>query len=164
MKKSLVLCAATAAMSMALAGSAFALELKIGVSTAETDPRNIAAEQFAEEDKKRREEQDTRNAAEQLAYESEKILSEAGDKLTEDDKAPIRAKIDELREALKGADIELVKSRQAELQQAFYAISEKIYNQNGGQPGGAQGFDPGSFGGAQGGPNPGDGPYTDVDE
>ena len=122
------------------------------------------AEQFAEEDKRRREEQDTRNAAEQLAYESEKILNEAGDKLTEDDKAPIRAKIDDLKEALKGTDIELIKSRQAELQQAFYAVSEKIYNQNGGQPG-AQGFDPGAFnGGAQGNPNPGDGPYTDVNE
>ena len=49
MKKSLAICAATAAMTLSLAGSAFALELKIGVSTAETDPRNIAAEQFAEE-------------------------------------------------------------------------------------------------------------------
>ncbi len=98
------------------------------------------AEQFAEEDKKRREEVDMRNGADQMVYQCEKLLSEEGDKFPEEDKAALNEKIDALKEALKGEDINLIKSRQDELQAKFYEISEKIYKAA--NPQGAEGFDP----------------------
>ncbi len=85
------------------------------------------AERFAQEDKQRREEVDTRNNADQMVYQCEKLMSEEGDKFGEDDKAALTEKIEALKEALKGEDIELIKSRQEELTQKFYEISEKIY-------------------------------------
>ncbi len=85
------------------------------------------AEQFAQEDKQRREEIDTRNNADQLVYQCEKMLSEEGDKFPEADKAEITSKVDALKEALKGEDINLIKSKQDELQAKFYEISEKMY-------------------------------------
>jgi molecular chaperone DnaK len=85
------------------------------------------AEQFAQEDKQRREEIDTRNAADQMVYQCEKLLSEDGDKFSDDDKRDINEKIDALKEALKGQDINLIKSRQEELTKKFYEVSEKLY-------------------------------------
>lgn len=85
------------------------------------------AEQFAQEDKQRREEIDTRNAADQMVYQCEKLLSEDGDKFSDDEKKDINDKIDALKEALKGEDINLIKSRQEELTQKFYEVSEKLY-------------------------------------
>ena len=81
------------------------------------------AERFAEEDKKRKEELDVRNGADQMVYESEKLLSTEGDKLSEDDKAAVSTAVEGLKEALKGNDINLIKSRQEELQKKFYEIS-----------------------------------------
>ena len=120
------------------------------------------AEQFAEEDKKRREEVDLRNGADQMVYQCEKLVSEEGDKFSEEDKAALNEKIDALKEALKGEDTNLIKSRQDELQAKFYEISEKMYkNAN---PQGAEGFDPNA---AAGGANPGEdyteANYTDVE-
>ena len=103
------------------------------------------AELHAEEDKKQKEAVEVRNNAENLAFQSEKTLSDAGDKLTEEDKAPVKAAIDKLRETLKGTDTEAIKADTEALTQAFYKLSEKIYQQN---PN-AQGFDPN----AQGAPN-----------
>ena len=103
------------------------------------------AELHAEEDKKQKEAVEVRNNAENLAFQSEKTLNEAGDKLTEEDKAPVKAAIDKLRETLKGTDTEAIKADTEALTQAFYKLSEKIYQQN---PN-AQGFDPN----AQGAPN-----------
>ena len=132
------------------------------------------AEQFAEEDKKRKEELDVRNAADQMVYQSEKIVSENGDKFTSEEKSSLEAKIDALKEALKGQDLNLIKSKQEELEKDFYAVSEKLYKAaqeaNGGaaagQPG-AQGFDPNQQAGGQSAPGA-DGyyeaPYTDVNE
>ena len=132
------------------------------------------AEQFAEEDKKRKEELDVRNAADQMVYQSEKIISENGDKFTAEEKSSLEAKIDALKEALKGQDLNLIKSKQEELEKDFYAVSEKLYKAaqeaNGGaaagQPG-AQGFDPNQQAGGQSAPGA-DGyyeaPYTDVNE
>jgi len=91
------------------------------------------AEQFAEEDKKRREEVDTRNAADQMVYQSEKTLTDVGDKLSEDEKKQVQDKIDELKEALKGEDIEKIKSGQEELQKVLFSFAEKIYKQPEGQ-------------------------------
>ena len=85
------------------------------------------AEMYAEEDKKRKEEVDTKNNAENLVYQCEKALTDFGDKVTADDKAPIEAKCNDLKEALKGTDMEAVKAKTEELQKAFYALSEKVY-------------------------------------
>ena len=85
------------------------------------------AEQFAEEDKKRKEELDIKNNADQMVYQCEKLLSESGDKLEDGDKANINTAVDALKEALKGEDYNLIKSRQEELTKVFYEISEKLY-------------------------------------
>ena len=103
------------------------------------------AEKFAEEDKKRKEAVDTRNAADQMVYQVEKILADEGDKLPESDKADIQTKLDALKEALKGEDLEAIKSKQEELTQAFYKISEELYKQAQAAQGGANpgaGYDP----------------------
>ena len=123
------------------------------------------AEQFAAEDKKRKEAVDIRNGADQMVFQCEKLIDENGDKFEEADKNDIRSKIDALKEALKGEDIDLIKSKQEELQTKFYEISEKLYKAQGG----AQGFDPNaaSQGGAQGGTDENgyyEAPYTDVNE
>ena len=85
------------------------------------------AERFAQEDKQRREEVDTRNGADQMVYQCEKLLSEEGDKFSDDEKAALNEKIDALKEALKGEDINVIKSKQEELTQKFYEVSEKLY-------------------------------------
>ena len=121
------------------------------------------AEKFAEEDKKRREEVDIRNGADQMVYQCEKLVSEDGDKFSEDDKKDINDKIDALKEALKGEDINLIKSRQEELTAKFYEISEKVYKAAAEQAQaqaqqGADGAQPGSDAGYT------EANYTDVPE
>ena len=85
------------------------------------------AEQFAEEDKKRKEEVDLRNEADQMVYQSEKVLSEEGDKFDANDKAELQTKIDALKEALKGTDTADIKAKQEDLTKKFYDISAKLY-------------------------------------
>ena len=85
------------------------------------------AEQYAAEDKKHREEVDTRNAADQMVYQTEKTLSELGDKITEEEKADIQVSVDTLKETLKGDDFDKIKADQEELQKKVFAMSEKIY-------------------------------------
>ena len=85
------------------------------------------AEQFAEEDKKRREAVDTRNNADQMVYQCEKILSEEGDKIDDASKSELSAKVDVLKEALKGDDVDKIKAAQDDLQNKFYEVSSKIY-------------------------------------
>ena len=87
------------------------------------------AEQYASEDKARREAVDIRNNADQMVYQTEKTMEEMGDKLDAADKAELQAKADALKEALKGEDIEAIKAKQEELTKAFYAVSEKLYQQ-----------------------------------
>ena len=87
------------------------------------------AEQYAAEDKKRREEIDVRNGADQMVYQCEKTLTDLGDKIDAADKADVQAKVDALKEALKGTDLEAIKSRQDELQKKFYDVSSKVYQQ-----------------------------------
>ncbi len=119
------------------------------------------AEKFAEEDKKRREEVDIRNGADQMVYQCEKLVSEDGDTFSEDDKKDINDKVDALKEALKGEDINLIKSRQEELTAKFYEISEKVYKAAAEQAQAQQGAD-----GAQPGNDAGytEANYTDVPE
>ena len=113
------------------------------------------AEKFAQEDKARREEVDTRNEADQMVYQCEKILSEdAAQALSAEDKAEVQSKIDSLKNALNGQDINLIKTEKEALTQAFYKLSEKMYQQA--NPQGAQGFNPNDFTGGQNGFNPDD--------
>ena len=87
------------------------------------------AEQFAAEDKKRKDEVDTHNAADQAIYQTEKALNELGDKVSESEKAPVQAALEDLKTKNKGNDIEAIKAATDAVQKAFYAISEKLYQQ-----------------------------------
>ncbi|ASW43673.1 molecular chaperone DnaK [Clostridium isatidis] len=100
------------------------------------------AEKFAEEDKKRQEKIEVKNNADQVAYQTKKTLDELGDKVSAEDKATIESKLDELNKVKDGEDIEAIKKAMEDLNQAFYAISSKIYQQAG-----TQGADP-NMGGA----------------
>ena len=86
-----------------------------------------AAEEFAAEDKKKKEEVETRNNADQMVYQTERALGELGDKVDAAEKAEVESKIEALKEALKGTDIEAIKARQEELQKKFFELSEKLY-------------------------------------
>ena len=115
------------------------------------------AERYAQEDKQRREEVDTRNNADQMVYQCEKLINEEGDKFSEDDKTAINEKTEALKEALKGDDINLIKTRQEELTAKFYEVSEKLYKAaqeaaqaQGGDAAGADGYTEAN--------------YTDIDE
>lgn len=131
------------------------------------------AQQYAESDKKRREAVDTKNAAEQMAFQAEQVLSESGDKLDAGDKSNLQAKVDALRESLKGDNIDDIKAKQDDLQKVFYDVSAKLYQQAGAQADpNAQGagFDP-NAGNGDNGNNNNNGPeggaddvnFTDVD-
>jgi len=87
------------------------------------------AEQYAAEDAKIKEAVETRNAADQMVYQAEKTLGEMGDKIPADDKSKVQAGIDNLKEKLKGDDTAAIKAATDELTQAFYAVSEKLYQQ-----------------------------------
>ena len=123
------------------------------------------AEQFAAEDKKKREAVDLRNNADQMVYQTEKLLSENGDKFSDDDKSALNTKLDALKEALKGDNTDAIKSAEEDLTNKFYEVSQKIYeatpSAQGPQPGAAPGADT-----AQGGNDAGytDADYTEVDD
>ena len=123
------------------------------------------AEQFAAEDAKRKEEVDTRNQGDQILYQTEKTLEEMGDKLDDAERAEIESKKEALKTALQGTDTASIKSATEELTQAFYKVSEKMYQQAGGAAGDA-GFDPtqGAPGGGEGGADYYDADYTTVDD
>ena len=97
------------------------------------------AERFAEEDKKRREEIDIKNGADQLVFQTEKTLGGLGDKVTAEEKASVEGKINELKEAIKNNNIDEIKAKQDELQKAFYPIAEKMYKDSAAAQGAAQG-------------------------
>ena len=128
------------------------------------------AEQFAEQDKKRREEVDTKNNAENLCYTAEKLVTDSGDKMQDSDKNEINTKAAALRETLKNGTVDQIKAGMDDLQKAVYAASEKLYQQQapqGGQPGQQppyQGGNPGDNGGNNGGDgNVYDADYKEVD-
>ena len=104
------------------------------------------AEKFAEEDKKLKEAVEIKNQAENTIFQTEKTMNDLGDKITEDDKAPVNAAITKLKETLNGGNVDAIKADTEALQQAFYPIAEKIYKaqaaQNGAAgEGGTQGSD-----------------------
>ena len=118
------------------------------------------AEQFAAEDAKRKEEIDTRNQGDQMVYQTEKTLEELGDKVDAAEKAEIESKLGTLKTALTGTDTAAIKAATEELTQAFYKLSEKMYQQA--NPQGAPNCDPNCAGGDCG--NGGDGQqYYDAD-
>ncbi len=117
------------------------------------------AERYAAEDKKRREAIDIRNGADQMVYQTEKTMSELGGKISAEDKQNLEGKLSALKEALKGEDMEAIKARQEELQQAFYAVSSKVY-----QAAQQQGPGPESQAQQSGADNVVDADYRDVDE
>ena len=126
------------------------------------------AEQFAAEDAKRKEEVDVRNQADQVVYQTEKALEDAKDKIDASDKANVEAALNKLKDALKGTDIEAIKSATEEATKAFYPVAEKMYQQSG--QAGQAGPDMGGadFGGQAGGtntdPNVVDADYQVVDD
>ena len=125
------------------------------------------AEAFAAEDKKKKDEVDARNAADQMVFQCEKSLNDFGDKVPANDKAEVESKIAAVKEALKGTDIEAIKNASKELEESFQKVATTVYQQAAAAQqaaGGAQGFDPNNMGGmngmnnggAQGGSNGGD--------
>ena len=127
------------------------------------------AEQYAAEDKKKREEVDVKNAADQMVFTTEKALGELGDKVSASEKADIEAKLSALKEAIKGGSVDDIKAKQDELQKAFYAVSEKVYkeaaaNAQAAQNGPAQdaGSASGNSGNGTGGDNVVDADYKEV--
>ena len=98
------------------------------------------AEKFAEEDKKNKEAVEVKNRAESMIFQIEKSVSEAGDKFSDDDKAPVNAAIEKLKATLKGGSTDEIKADTEALEKAFYPLAEKLYaqaNPQGGAAGGA---------------------------
>ncbi len=118
------------------------------------------AEEYAAEDKKRREAVDIRNNADQMIYQTEKTIADLGDKITEEEKGKIETAKEALKEALKGEDMDAIKAKQDDLQKEIFAISEKIYKAA--NPQGAEGAPTGDAQGAD--PNVYEADYTDVDD
>ncbi len=114
------------------------------------------AEAFAAEDKKKKDEVDARNQADQMVFQCEKSLGEFGDKISADEKSSVQAKIDALKEALKGTDIEAIKSKQKELETEFQGVATKVYQQAAAQAQQAQGAQAGPDTGADGASDNGD--------
>ena len=127
------------------------------------------AEQYAAEDAKRKEEVDIRNNGDQMVYQTEKTLEDMGDKIPAEDKSKVESALNHLKETLKGTDTQAIKQATEELQKAFYAVSEKLYQQQGGQAGPGPDMGGANFGGQQnGGSNAGpdvvDADYEVVDD
>ena len=128
------------------------------LSQEEIDKAMHEAEQYAEQDKKNKEAVEIRNSAEQLVFQSEKALTDLGDKLSADEKAGVQAEIDKVKEALKGTDTEMIKMATDNLSKKFSDLAGKIYQQQAPQGDPNMGGQPGA--GAQSGPQ---GDFVDAD-
>lgn len=127
------------------------------LSDSEIDKAVKEAEKFAAEDKKKKDMIEAKNQADSLIYQTEKTLKDLGDKVSPADKSNVEAELNHLKEVVKGDDAEAIKAASEKLSQAFYAISQKMYQQNPGAAG-PGGFDPNQDGGA----NPGTDGQDDV--
>ncbi len=127
------------------------------MSQADIDKAIKDAEKFAEEDKKQKEAVDVKNAADALVFQTEKTLQDYGDKLSDDDKAPINTALEALKTAISGGNIEDIKDKTESLKKALYAVSEKLYANTGANAGPDMGAGPDA--GAAGG----DGTYYNAD-
>ena len=108
------------------------------MSQADIDKAVKDAERFAEEDKKQKEAVDVKNRADSLVFQTEKTLSEVGDKVSDSDKAPVNAALEELKTAIAGGNIDDIKAKSEALEKSFYALSEKLYAASGAANAGAQ--------------------------
>ena len=131
------------------------IQSSTNMSKEDIDKAVEEAERYAEEDKKRKEEVDIKNQAESLVFQSEKALADFGDKVSESDKAPIQAKIDELKKAMEGGNTADIKAKTDELQKAVYDLSSKVYQAAGAAQQAAQGGDAQSNDNNNGGANGG---------
>ena len=127
------------------------------MSQADIDKAIKDAEKFAEDDKKQKEAVDVKNRADSLVFQTEKTMQEVGDKVSDSDKAPVNAALEELKTAISGGNVDDIKAKSEALEKAFYALSEKLYA--------ASGANAGADAGAQGDPNAqnGDGTYYNAD-
>ena len=121
------------------------------------------AEKYAEEEKKQKEAVEVKNKAETIILQSEKTLSDIGDKLPESDKTEVKAAVEKLKETCKNGSTEQIKEDTDALEKAFYALSEKLYKQTGAQPGAEGTADNGSSEGQNGGTTDGNGNYYSQD-
>jgi molecular chaperone DnaK len=119
------------------------IENSSGLSTEEVERMKRDAESHADEDKRKRELADARNEADSLTIRVERLMREAGDKLSDTDKAPLNAAIDKVKSAMKGEDVGAIRTAISELERAAHAMAQHFYQQQGGE------------GGAGGGPTPG---------
>ena len=119
-----------------------AITASTNLSQEDIDKAVRDAEQYATEDKARKDEVDTHNTADQVIYQTEKTLNELGDKISADEKASIQSAVDHLKEVNKGTDVQAIKDATDAVQKAFYAVSEKLY-QNAAPQDGAQGANDG---------------------
>jgi molecular chaperone DnaK len=115
------------------------------------------AEQYAAEDKQRKEEVDLRNSADQMVYQAEKLTTDMGDKMTEDEKNDLKAEADKVKETLKGTDTEAIKAASDALMQKMSAIGQRVY-----QEAAAQRQAQGGAGEQQGPAGAQDADFTDV--
>ena len=123
------------------------------------------AEQFAAEDKKRREEVDAKNAAENLCYTVEKLINENGDKMDASEKSDLEAKVKVLKDAMNANNMDAIKSASDDLQKAMYAVSEKLYRSAAPQQGPQAGpADQASGSAGANGGNVYDADFKDVDD
>ncbi|HIW14456.1 MAG TPA: molecular chaperone DnaK, partial [Firmicutes bacterium] len=124
------------------------------------------AEQFASEDKKRREEVDTRNNAENMCYQAEKLIKDNGDKLDANDKQDVENKVAALKQAMNGGDADLMKKGMEDLEKAMMAVGQKMYQQQAPQQGAPQGGPQNPQGGTTAGGNNNvyDADYREVDD
>ena len=131
------------------------------MSQADIDKAVKDAEMFAEEDRKQKEAVETKNRAETMVFQAEKTLGEVGDKVPEAEKEGVKNAIEKLKATIPTGNTEDIKADTEALEKAFYALSEKLYAQQGAQ----QGFDPNNMGGAgtDGGAQGGDGTYYNAD-
>lgn len=140
------------------------------MSKSDIDQAVKDAERFAEEDKHRREEIDVRNGADQMVYQTEKSITDLGDKISAEEKAKVTEKLEALKTALKGTDVADIKAKQEALQKDFYEMSSKMYQnaqpEQGAPDMGAQdmGGAPGADGGQAAGSDYVDADFREVDE
>ena len=137
------------------------------MSQADIDKAIKDAERFAEEDKKAKDAVETKNRAESMIFQSEKTLEELGDKVSEDEKADVKAAIEKLKSTVSGGNTEDIKADTEALEKAFYKLSEKLYAQANpqGDPNMGGGYDPNMGGGYDpnmGGNGGGSGTYYDA--
>ncbi|MGM9683878.1 MAG: molecular chaperone DnaK [Eubacteriales bacterium] len=133
------------------------------MSQADIDKAVKDAEKFAAEDKKQKESVEIKNRADSLVFQSEKTLAEIGDKLPESDKEEVKAAVEKLKNTMNSGDTDAIKADTEALEKAFYALSEKLYKQQGAEGASGAGFDPNAANGASGGAQSGDGTYYNAD-